>query len=179
LDEFAVFVGLAVRSERQKPTRDRINELTGRLLEIAKDLDTSIADRDVAREFLQPWGGYREFDIDSFKKHLAEFIRCSERHLDALKRRGTKGKPWNSDLKVFFIDTVSILCEYIDNDFEPRRGLKSSSSQLNDVANLLGPALFEPDSQQGTAHFDGAIRDLVDRWNYNKRKLMKRARSAD
>jgi hypothetical protein len=165
-DEFALYVGWQIRREPTKPARERIREVTSQLCRPAESLLCAITKHDVSRELKLSWGGYRDFDIESFEQHLRQFINATDRHLQELKRTSRKGKPLDSDLKQLFVDTASMLCEVIDKNFEPQRGTKIASAKLEEVTNLLGPALF-----RGKMKYDGARRNLVDRWNKNLRRL--------
>jgi hypothetical protein len=167
-DEFAFYVGWWIRVERPNPPGERITQVKCQLLKPAKDLSDSISEHDLSREFMQPWGGYREFNIESFKKALEQFIGATNRHLQELKHTSKKGKSADSDLIRHFVYAVSMLCEVINKDFEPRRGTKRpSASKFYKVATLLWPALF-----QGPPRLQGAIRKFVDRWNENLRRTL-------
>jgi hypothetical protein len=58
-DEFAAYVGLALRTVRKISSKDRLAELESRLVEPATTLLEALQAPDFSKEFLVPWSGLR------------------------------------------------------------------------------------------------------------------------
>jgi hypothetical protein len=163
-DEFAVLIGLEIRSERELSTRDRIDDINSRLVRPAEDLILTLTDPEFSKEFRASWGDLRKFDADPLIDTLRTLVEHANKHVVIVRAAGTKGKSWDSDLKDYFVRMVAILCEFIDRDFEP-----TVKGPFSTLTYLLGEALFDPVPAGNKLFFDGAIRKHVDHWNANKR----------
>jgi hypothetical protein len=163
-DEFAVLVGLAIRSERELSTGDRIDDINSRLVRPAEKLILTLTDPDFSKEFIASWGDLRTFDADPLVDTLRTLVGHANKHVAIIRANGTNGKSWDSDLKDYFVRMVSLLCEFIDRDFEP-----TVKGPFSTLTYLLGEPLFDPEPTSNRLFFDGAIRKHVDHWNANKR----------
>jgi hypothetical protein len=171
-DELAVVVGFRVRLTPKLPMRNRIAQIRKRFIKPALALASTLADKDFVKEFyLSP----KPIVLNHFNKRLLKIIRHIESHVKALGQQVQRGQSWDSTLKIFHVDVVSMLCEFINNDFEPSRNVQDNVEQskgFRDVVHILGSALFERNDNDEHVSFDGAIRSLVDRWNRGKRAMM-------
>jgi hypothetical protein len=171
VDEMAINIGLDRKIERQVPTVERIENLERLFIAPAKTLAATLADHEISKELHQSWGGFVGFEIKTFEKSIATFFAASHVHLKILKKSSKRGKVWDSELRDRFVELVSMLCEYVDPNFEPKRKSqedREQNSSFRDVVRMLGQPIF------GDFEFDGAIRKLVDRWNKNKKEKIKK-----
>lgn len=173
-------VGLRIRIAPHYPVSKRISEVTNRLLEPARVLQKALSHKPLKLEFYQRETA-KPFDLLHFVEQLSLLIGFTETHVLRLKKQRHKGRHWDSDLKADLVYAVSMLCEYISNDFEPTRNVQGNfevSKGFRAAVELLGVPLFSPNESGRQVHFDGAIRDLVNRWNRNKRDMLKQAQSS-
>lgn len=174
-DEFAIYVGLALRTERKLSSAKRLGEIHSRLVEPATTLLESLQDPDFLKEFLVPWSGLKTVDTDSLVDELIKIISGSRAHVATINSHGAKGPSSDSDLKSHFVTMVAVLCECIDHEFEPKRKTqfnKAEHTQFSEAVYLLAKPLFLPDVTRQRLTFDGAIREHVDAWNANKKAFL-------
>jgi hypothetical protein len=170
-DEFAVLVGMRIRTERKLKSADRVQDITSRLLEPVETLLQAVKDDDFSNEFVAPWGDLRNIDLDHLIDTLQDLANQANNHIATIERSGAKGKPWDSYLKEYFVGMLSVLCEFIDREFEP-----SAKGTFNKLAYLLGEDLFDLHPTKKRLVLDGAIRKHVDNWNANKTRLFEQSR---
>ena len=159
----AIVVGMSVKMERDLPPARRIADIDREFRLPAQKLLRSIRNRDRAKEFYQPWGAFREYNIAALDKALASFVARTNRHVKLLKTRSEKGKLPHSELKDHFIYHLACLSEYLKHDFEPSRN-DSEHKGFGELARILGAPLFGRGST-----FNYAVRKHVDNWNWAKR----------
>jgi hypothetical protein len=168
VDELAVNIGLSLKDERKIKAAERRKEIKQRFLPPARRLVELLTHPETSKELRPPWGGFTEFDHEDYLAKTNKFIEACELHIAKIKSFSRSGKEWDSDLKVRFVELVSMLCEFINHNFEPSRknqaGLEEYTA-FRDVVEMVGKPIF------GDADFVGAIRQLVDRWNSNKKEL--------
>lgn len=173
-DELAVFVGLRVRSEVPKPISER-RESIEEVVSQAKLLQSSLERGDLSWELFQ---SKTESNVDRMSSELPMFIEGLTQHCSRLKDLRQKGKKWDSDLKYYFVEMVTKLCEYLNSDFEPSRNMQEDGpgfSQFADAVQLLSGPIFDHNPGGSAPKFSGATREIVDSWNENKRTLIKEA----
>jgi hypothetical protein len=168
IDELAVNIGLRIKDERTFKAAQRHKEIENKFLPPARQIVGLLTNTETSKELRQPWGGFTAFDHEDYLAKTITFIEACEIHIAKIKSFSRSGKEWDSDLKVRFVELVSMLCEFINHDFEPTRKNQDKREELtafSDVADMLGKPIF------GDADFVGAIRQLVDRWNSSKKEL--------
>jgi hypothetical protein len=174
-DLLAAMMGFHIARDPQKTISKRIADIQKNILIASEELLGRIEDKEYAVEFSFHWGGYAKFEPETLCKQLRQFIVKTNKHIESLRKESRRGRSWDSGLKDHFVDLVSMLCEYIDPNFEPHRNVQEGSenvSQFGGAIDLLGPTLFRHYRSNQKPQFHGAIRRAVDNWNYAKRELV-------
>jgi hypothetical protein len=174
-DEFAAYVGLALRTVREISSKDQLAEIECRLVGPASTLLDSHQDSDFFKEFLAPWSGLKRVDTESFIDQLKTVVAGAHEHIATIKAHSGKGRSPDGDFKHHFVTMVAIFCECIDPDFEPTRKVqfkKAEPTQFSEAVYLLAKPLFPTGEKRPRLTFEGAIRKHVDMWNANKKAFL-------
>ena len=172
-DAFAAYIGFRIRTERKLPSKKRIKDIESRFLTPLETILRAVNDPEFSKEFLVYWSGFDSESILDLKSRLESERVNAMTHIQTIKRRASKGKQWDASLKRIHVYLSACLCEYLNNDFEPKRmnaDGREEARMLHEAVILLAKPVFEKEGRKNVG-FSGAIREHVDNWNNAKRSV--------
>lgn len=172
-DRFAAMVGLNLRViPRMSPGR-RKRAIAKLLLEPAEMLRDNLERHGELVELNNAVRLSTRATIHQLETQLSAFIEVAKATSEQIAVR--KGARWDTDFKRYYVRTVTMLCEFLNNSFEPTRLVDKQgegSSAFQSAVDILARPLTFRENVGTVATFDGAIREMVDTWNKNKRAML-------
>lgn len=174
-DALVVLIGRALIVTKVETTKERLQNLHGKLLAPTEKFLAALQNDDLSREFLHDDLPLDEENREEVLGHVEAFKESVKAHMAQIKSRSRKGKSWDSEAKDRFVTYVDWLCEFLNPSLEPRRAVDAGSedhSQFGKCVYLLAEPLKWGDKRGSEIKFDGAIRKHVDEWKEALRKTI-------
>ncbi|MDO1580974.1 hypothetical protein [Rhizobium oryzicola] len=166
-DTLVILTARAFVITPQEGAKIRLQRLNSKLLTPTRKLLMALQDEEFAREYVQDGSPLTEEDRQQLIESVTVFKANLEKHIAEIKDAGRRGKAWDSDLKDRFVTYVDWMCEFLDNNFEPKRAVDAGSedhSHFGKCVYLLARPLKWSSDGIRPVGFDGAIRKHVDQW---------------
>lgn len=178
-DALVVLIGRVMLVTREEGSKARLQRLDRKLLAPTGKFLDALQNDELAQEYLQDWLPLDETERQEIFEQVSAFKATVETHIAKIRKSGSKGKTWDSDLKDRFVTYVDWLCEFLNHEVEPKRVVDTGSedhSQFGKCVYLLAQPLKWGTIQGSEIKFDGVIRKHVDEW---RKALLKTAKELE
>ncbi|NRG17571.1 hypothetical protein HPQ64_07710 [Rhizobiales bacterium] len=152
---------------REEGSKARLQRLDRKLLAPTGKFLDALQNDELAHEYLQDLLPLDETERQEIVEQVSAFKTTVETHMAKIRKSGSKGKTWDSDLKDRFVTYVDWLCEFLNHDVEPKRAIDDGTedhSQFGKCVYLLARPLKWGQMRGSEVKFDGIIRKHVDEW---------------
>jgi hypothetical protein len=179
LDVFAFYVGWKTVRGVDQTAAERIKKINRELIQPISKIKRCLNEKNVALEFMQD-----EQDLssgcltklhDAFDQCLAE----ASAHIKVIEETKANGRRSLAREKIFHVQTVEILLDYLDSFRLPKRtNLEECAAFLTLVRLLAAPLFKKPDAAKSkekkpqTDGFTTIVRNFVDSWNREHANLI-------